>query len=51
MKNINFLLIKKKTRGPKAGGSPRQGTFPYTMLLFFILLGRYLVIPISILIL
>ena len=28
-KNIYFLLIYKKTRWPKAGGGPRQGTFPY----------------------
>ena len=30
-KNIYFILIKKKkkTRWPKAGGSPRQGTVPY----------------------
>ena len=29
-KNIYFLLILKKTRWPKAGGGPRQGTFSYS---------------------
>ena len=29
LNNIYFFLIEKQTRWPKAGGGPRQGTFPY----------------------
>ena len=33
-KNIYFLLIKKKTRWPKAGGGLRQGTFLYKLSIY-----------------
>ena len=34
-KNIYFLLVKKKTRWPKAGGGLKQGTFAYIFFSIF----------------